>query len=48
MKPIDPIAIKQAIKDGQLVPFEKNGVIYIRDGEEGDCVKILDLRKEEK
>ena len=46
-KPIDPVAIKQAIKDGQLVSFEKNGCIYIRDGEEGDCVMIMKLEKKE-
>lgn len=44
-KPIDPVAIKQAIKDGQLVCFEKNGKVYIQDGVCGDCVCVLDMNE---
>ena len=43
-KPIDPIAIKQAIKDGQLIVFEKDNCIYIQDAPVGDCVKIYDKK----
>ena len=53
-KRIDPVAIKQAIKDGQLKVFEKRGCIYIQDVPQlddipkellpdGDCVCILEL-----
>ena len=42
-KPIDPIAVKQAIKDGQLQVYEKRGCIYLRDGDCGDTVCILKL-----
>ena len=44
-KPIDPIAVKQAIRDGQLEVFEKDGKIYLRDGDCGDCVMILALEE---
>ena len=40
-KPIDPIDIKVAIKNGQLIVFEKNGNVYIKDSTCGDCVCIL-------
>ena len=39
-KPIDPVDIKNAISKGQLEVFVSNRVIYIRDTETGDCVKI--------
>jgi hypothetical protein len=39
-KPIDPVDIKNAISKGQLEVFASNRVIYIRDTETGDCVKI--------
>ena len=39
-KPIDPVDIKNAISKGQLEVFFSNRVIYIRDTETGDCVKI--------
>lgn len=46
MKPIDPVAIKQAVKDGQLEVFVKRGGILIRDTETGETVKIGDVRNE--
>lgn len=39
-KPIDPVAIKQAVKDGQLEVFVKRGGILIRDTTTGETVKI--------
>ena len=42
-KPIDPIDIKQAIKNGQLIIYENNGRIYAKDAPDGDCVCILTL-----
>lgn len=55
-KRIDPIAIKQAIKDGQLKVFEKKGFVFIQDVPEsnkipkeylpdGECVCILELEE---
>lgn len=44
-KPIDPVAIKQAIKDGQLIVYKTRGSIYIRDGKAGDCVRIMTLEE---
>lgn len=46
-KPIDPIAIKVAIKNGQLVVFEKNGNVFIKDAPDGDCVCILQRERRE-
>lgn len=45
-KPIDPIDIKVAIKNGQLIVFEKNGCVYIQDAPAGDCVCILQKKGE--
>ena len=45
-KPIDPIDIKVAIKSGQLIVFEKNGNIYIKDAPCGDCVCVFQRKKE--
>jgi len=42
MKLIDPIDIKQSIKDGQLEAFAARGKVYIKDVKSGDCVKILE------
>lgn len=39
-RPIDPVDIKLAIRDGQLEVFVENGNVYIKDTETGDCVKI--------
>lgn len=39
-KPIDPVAIKAAIREGQLEVFIANGNVYIKDTVTGDCVKI--------
>lgn len=39
-RPIDPVDIKTAIRDGQLEVFVANGNVYIKDTETGDCVKI--------
>ena len=41
-RPIDPVDIKMAIREGQLEVFIANGDVYIRDTETGDCVKILE------
>lgn len=46
-KPVDPIAIKVAIKQGQLIVYEKDDKIYIKDAPEGDTVCIFN-RKEGK
>ena len=45
-KPIDPIDIKQAIKNGQLTVFEKNKCVYIQDGTHGDCIKIYEFKED--
>lgn len=47
MKPIDPVAIKQAVKEGQLEVFVNwRGSILIRDTETGDTVEIGEVRNE--
>lgn len=46
-KPIDPVDIKTAIRDGQLEVFVANGNVYIKDTETGDCVKILEAKDEQ-
>lgn len=39
-RPIDPVDIKAAIREGQLEVFIANGNVYIKDTVTGDCVKI--------
>ena len=46
-KPVDPIAVKQAIKDGQLQVYEKRNRIYLRDGNDGDTVCIYERKEVE-
>lgn len=46
MKPIDPIDIKKAIKDGQLEVFIARRIILIRDTTTGETVKIGEVREE--
>lgn len=43
-RPIDPVDIKVAIRDGQLEVFVANGNVYIKDAVTGDCVKIWEDR----
>ena len=42
-KPIDIIDIKKAVADGQLVAFEKDYQIFIKDKQTGEVVKIGDI-----
>ena len=51
MKQIDPIAVKKAIKDGQLRVFIHRGHILLQDiggGVEGDTVIIGEIDHEDK
>lgn len=42
-KPIDIMDIKKAVADGQLVAFEKDYQIFIKDRQTGEVVKIGDI-----
>ena len=44
-KPIDIIDIKKAVADGQLVAFEKDYQIFLKDRQTGEVVKIGDKEK---
>lgn len=50
MKPIDPVRIKQAVKDNQLVFYAKeqwNGTfIYCKDTKTEECVCVGEVKAE--
>ena len=48
MKPIDPVAVKQAIKNGQLKVFCKDDNIYLQDTDSEETVKIGEIAKEQR
>ena len=41
---VDVVDIKKEIKEGNLIVFVKNGDIYIKDAQNGDTVKIGELK----
>ena len=50
MKPIDPVRIKQAVKDGQLFFYiheQWNGIfIYCKDATSEECVCVGEVKAE--
>lgn len=45
VRQIDIVDIRSAVKAGLLETFVKKGIIYIRDAQNGETVKIGEVKK---